>query len=306
MVDVAGIIADDWIFPAYVSLCRAAISTAKIIKLLFAAHFNPWQEKLMSNAKLLIASVYAPSPWNKEWYELQEKFLQEHTKDVSYEFGVLLNGIEPNELPHSANIIGKNPGNTGHSAAMRQLVDFFRESKGYTHFLFLDSDCFPVHNGWFEILCAQMKKFNKNFAAPIRTENLDRFPHPCAFFSDATGISDERINFDIGHEDINILGEVVRDVGNAMVPLLPHILPMLRTNLTNYHPVAAGVYHHLFYHHGAGSRNFEFRIVDKYGYCDHWWNQAGDVALADAIRTALFDNPHHFLKSIMNPPSLKN
>jgi len=235
----------------------------------------------MSTPKIFVASVYAPSPWNKEWYELQKYFLAEYTQGVEYYFGIILNGISSDELPADANILRSNADNTGHSAAMSQLVDIFRKSEGYTHFLFLDSDCFPVQAGWYERLCDQMNRFDKRFAAPVRTENLDRFPHPCAFFCDAMGILDERVNFDVGYEDVNILGEVVGDVGNAMLSLLPDLLPMLRTNLVNYHPIAAGVYHHLFYHHGAGSRNFKFRLINKYGYYDHWWDAARDDELAE-------------------------
>ncbi|QEY17327.1 hypothetical protein D0C16_15875 [Cellvibrio sp. KY-GH-1] len=255
----------------------------------------------MTTPKLLVASVYAPSEWNGQWYELQRQFLKETTQHTSFEFAVLLNGIDRNELPADANIIGKNPGNTGHSAAMRQVVDFFRANDDFTHFLFLDSDCFPIHNRWFETLTEQMSHFGKHFAAPVRTENLDRFPHPCAFLCDSKGLDDRRVNFDIGYEDTNILGELVKDVGNAMLPLMPDILPMLRTNLVNLHPVAAGVYHHLFYHHGAGSRNFEFRVVNKYGYYNHWWKKEGDEVLADQLREALFKDPQGFLALLTNP-----
>ena len=75
------------------------------------------------------------------------------------------------------------------------------------------------------------------------------------------------------------------------------LLPLMRTNCVNKHPVAAAVYHHLFYHHGAGSRNFEFRVMDKYGYCDHWWNKNGDEKLAEQLRTDLFENPEKFMKN---------
>lgn len=255
----------------------------------------------MTAPKLLIASVYAPSEWNSQWYGLQQQFLTEMTPHTPFEFAVLLNGIEARELPVGANIIGKNSDNLGHSAAMRQIVDFFRASEGFTHFLFLDSDCFPIHNRWFETLTEQMSQFGKHFAAPVRTENLDRFPHPCAFLCDSQGIDDHRINFDIGYEDTNILGEPVKDVGNAMLPLLPEILPLLRTNLVNLHPVAAGVYHHLFYHHGAGSREIGFRVIGKYGYYDHWWEKENDTVLAGQLRNTLFKDPHGFLSLLMNP-----
>jgi hypothetical protein len=248
--------------------------------------------------KLFVASVYAPSPWNKEWYALQWKFIFQNTKGIDVQFGILLNGVEVSDLGSDVNVIGDMGSNTGHSAGMAELVRIFRASD-CTHFLFLDSDCFPVHPDWFNVLVAQMKRFNKRFAAPIRYENLDRFPHPCAFFCDAESIKDDHINFEIGFPSENILNETVRDVGNAMLPLLPEILPLIRTNRVNPHPIAAGIYHHLFYHHGAGSRNFEFRLIDKYKYCEHWWSSEQDDVLAEELRAKLFDNPEEFLRGIM-------
>lgn len=254
---------------------------------------------MMAQLKLFIASVYAPSPWNRDWYRLQHKFIGENTK-IDFRFGVLLNGIDAEELGAGVelDVIGVCSGNTGHSAGMAKLLEIFRSSD-CTHFLFLDSDCFPVHPDWFDVLVSQMQRFEKRFAAPVRYENLDRFPHPCAFFCNAESIKDSRINFDIGHEGENILGEVVRDVGNAMLPMLPEILPLMRTNLVNHHPVAAAVYHHMFYHHGAGSRNFEFRVIDKYKYCEHWWSQDKDESLAEQLREQLFSDPDKFLRGLM-------
>lgn len=259
----------------------------------------------MQRPKLFIGSVYAPSPWNAEWYRLQREFIAHNTTSVDVKFGVLLNGINANDLAaDDIDIIGVSAGNAGHSAGMAQMVEIFRQSD-CSHFLFLDSDCFPVHPNWFDVLVKQMEKFNKRFAAPVRVENLDRFPHPCAFFCSAESIQDTRINFDTGHPGENLLGEIVRDVGNAMLPLLPDILPLLRTNLVNYHPIAAGVYHHLFYHHGAGSRNFEFRLLNKYAYADHWWNCMLDEKLAEDLRNNLFNHPESFLRSLMSTPSIE-
>lgn len=252
----------------------------------------------MAQPKLFIASVYAPSPWNREWYKLQRKFLAQFTRNTEFKFGVLLNGVSGEDLGDDVDVIGVCDHNEGHSAGMARLVEIFRASE-CSHFLFLDSDCFPVHADWFDVLLKQMKRFDKHFAAPIRYENLDRFPHPCAFFCDSEAIKDERINFELGFSGQNILNETVRDVGNAMLPLLPEILPLIRTNRVNHHPIAAGIYHHLFYHHGAGSRNFEFRLIDKYNYCEHWWSPAQDDVLAEQLRELLFDNPEEFLRGIM-------
>lgn len=248
--------------------------------------------------KLFVASVYAPSPWNREWYRLQRTFLDRNTQDVAVRFGVLLNGVDRADFVADADIVGVCDSNTGHAAGMAKVLSLFRESD-CSHFLFLDSDCFPVHDGWFTVLRAQMSRFKKRIAAPIRAENLDRFPHPCVFFCDAGVIQDERINFVNGHAAANILGETITDVGNAMLPLLPEVLPLMRTNRVNRHPVAAGVYHHMFYHHGAGSRDFVFRLIDRYDYCEHWWPRGQGEHLAADLRGELFSKPEEFIRTLM-------
>jgi hypothetical protein len=84
------------------------------------------------------------------------------------------------------------------------------------------------------------------------------------------------------------------------LPMLHEFLPLMRSNLVNRHPVAAGIYHHLFYHHGAGSRSFEFRVVNKYKYCEHWWADDDNESLATQLREELFDNPKKFLAKLMS------
>jgi hypothetical protein len=252
----------------------------------------------MSPLKVFVASVYAPSPWNRDWYKLQRMFLERNTQDVEFRFGILLNGVDASGFGADADVVGSCSSNAGHAAGMAELLAVFRKSD-FSHFLFLDSDCFPVRAGWFSILRSQMERFRKRIAAPIRAENLDRFPHPCAFFCDSSVIQDSRIDFANGHAAPNILGETITDVGNAMLPLLPEILPLMRTNRFNRHPVAAGVYHHIFYHHGAGSRSFVFRLLDRYNYCEHWWPSDREELLAKELREELFSRPDEFVNSLM-------
>jgi hypothetical protein len=42
-----------------------------------------------------------------------------------------------------------------------------------------------------------------------------------------------------------------------------------RTNRYNVHPILAGVYYDMFYHHGAGSRRAYLRPMMSSGYYDH-------------------------------------
>lgn len=251
----------------------------------------------MKRPRVLVTSIFAPSDRNRSWYALQRRFLSLSSETVDIDYRVYLNGVSSGDLGENLIIAGFSPHNAGHSAALRELLHLFRASD-HEYFLILDSDCFPVHRDWFRILTTQMARFGKRFAAPIRTENLDWFPHPCAFFIDALSVDDSRINFaEVAAP--NLIGTVVNDVGNAMLDLLPDLFPLVRTNVRNRHPIAAAIYHHLFYHHGAGSRSFRFRSIAASDYYAHWWDTRGDLECANTLSRELFDDPEKFLNQLL-------
>lgn len=249
--------------------------------------------------RLLVASIYAPSPHNVHWRVLQERFLQETAAGLALDFRYYLNGVDTTDLGGGdIRTLGHSETNAGHPAALRAVLSELRRHE-YDYYLILDSDCFPVRPGWLSILVEQMARFGKRFAAPIRTENLDLFPHPCAFLITGAAIHDPRLNFDSGHSHPNLLHQPVADVGNAMLPLLPEILPLMRTNVRNRHPVAAAIYHHLFYHHGSGSRRFGCRLTNVYAYSAHWWDRSLDADLAATLMNELVADPTQYLAALM-------
>ena len=247
--------------------------------------------------KLLIVSIFAPSDFNRQWYSLQKRFISKNTK-IPYEFKVVLNGCDRGAFEET-DILYANNDNIGHSHALKQVLDYFR-SVSCDAYLILDSDCFPVWDGWHEVLFEQMRKFNKIIAAPVRVENLDLFPHPSAFFILAHGIHHPKINFDV-MQITNLLGGAVADVGGGMQNTIGQLLmPMLRTNVVNVHPIAAAVYHHLFYHHGAGSRDFDFRILKRYDYYGHWHSSGDKEAQGSQLINSLLSDPEDFIDRLMN------
>jgi hypothetical protein len=252
----------------------------------------------MAKPRLLITSIFAPSEWNRSWFSLQKRYVAEMTRDVTTDYRIYLNGVDPDSFGEPVAVVGRSPSNEGHSIALRAVVDLFRRSE-YDYYLILDSDCFPVHEHWFSVLTAQMAQFRKKFAAPVRTENLDLFPHPSAFFMTGGAVHDRRIDFELGHLERNLLDDPVTDVGTAMVELMPDVLPLLRTNLRNIHPIACAVYHHVFYHHGSGSREVRFRLTNRYEYCRHWWDSSRDQEICDAYTQQLFADPRRFLAFLM-------
>jgi len=250
----------------------------------------------IANKPLLILSIFAPSEHNSLWYDLQRRFIRK-TTTVDYDYGLFLNGIPPVEF-ESAHVLNHSETNEGHKAALARLLSYARQHPYYDNYLFLDSDCFPVGENWYAELTGQMKRFNKTIAAPVRVENLDLFPHPCAVLIAREEIHNERIDF---RDDIsikNMLGIEVSDVGSAMYGM-DEVMPLLRTNVVNVDPVAAAIYHHMFYHHGAGSRAFNFRITNRYRYYDHWWRSDDKEQVAKYLLRNLERNPDKFFNMLM-------
>lgn len=248
------------------------------------------------NRPILIVSIYAPSDLNATWYALQKRFIPA-TTTVPYEFRIFLSGVNPAGFVDD-DILAATPNNEGHAAALRRVFEYFA---GHAHpaYLVLDSDCFPVASEWHEVLLGQMHRFGKKFAAPVRTENLDLFPHPSAMFVLPEAIGSDYLDFSVDATASNLLGEQVQDIGAAMQEQRQHLLPMLRTNVLNVHPVAAAIYHHLFYHHGAGSRHFAFRVLNRFGYYDHWFDVAKEQQHRKALLTRLLEDPERFIGSLM-------
>lgn len=250
----------------------------------------------MKSEKLLIMSVYAPSEYNGYWYTLQKHFLKRHTL-TPYDFKVIVNNVDLG-LFDKDDVVQINDCNIGHPAGIDQILSYMRAQKDYDNYLLLDSDCFPTRVGWNKILNTQMKRFNKSIAAPIRYENLDLFPHPCVVYMTREGVMNPQVDFNYAKVK-NLLGDYIEEVGGLMPDVSDQVLPMLRTNRINLHPIASGIYHHLFYHHGAGSRGFDFRLLKKYEYCNHWIDSSDQSNYGDQLMTALISDPDGFIDKLM-------
>ena len=256
-------------------------------------------ETLAPKPRIRIASVYGPSPWNREWLMLQDEFLRRCSSGIDIVLGIYLNGADVDTGGTQAEVIGRSPENIGHGRALQEVLAYFRGAwRGADGYLLLDSDCFPIRPDWQQALTGLMSRHGKQYAAPVRFENLEPYPQPCALYFDGKALDDPLLQFQEDALAHNLLGYPVRDVGGGMSALGDALLPLVRTNVYNPHPIAAAVYNHVFYHHGAGSRAFGFRAVNKYGYYNHW-RQEPSAGEADALRQALFADPERFVSSLL-------
>ena len=228
---------------------------------------------------LLVGSVYAPTERNETWRDLQFRFLQKTLGD-DFDHAVWLNRVPESLFPDSQ-LAGRHDGDQldftqEHANGLRGLVRYFLAHPDYDNYLILDSDAFPFKQNWLEKLLAWLKADERlperHWAAAVRTENLDTFPHPCVVFVRGhflRSLPDPLGYFDPGpHEYRNLAGYSFKDVGFLDRP--PFVFqPLLRTNFWNPHPVLSAVYGGLFYHHGAGSRPLELRSVSLRQYDHH-------------------------------------
>jgi len=138
---------------------------------------------------------------------------------------------------------------------------------------------------------------NRLYAAPVRTENYDLFPHPCAFYLRRPML--EHIDFNFSQVP-SLMGYATADVGSAMPRSLegePIWLPLIRTNRWNPHPLAAAIYGHLFYHHGAGSRTPAFRSM-RYGVYDHFLSPEEHRAIYADLTGQLLARPRQYIRKL--------
>lgn len=245
---------------------------------------------------ILVGSVYGPTPRNLEWFHLQNKFLKATVPTfdhISY-----MNAAHPKPFRRlSTEIVGHcaNPehkSNIAHADALNCLLDVFRKrQKDYQFFLILDSDAFPIRKDWFSTLTERMNNWGHRkhqhkriLATAIRHENLEHRLHASVLFCRKEAL--EHLHFEIaptltdvagGHERDVWMGDYFQQPANRKL-----VLPLLRSNKVNVHPVWSGVYYDMFYHHGGGSRAAKGRA---HIYHDHYANRPNHPArFSDLMR----------------------
>lgn len=240
----------------------------------------------------LILSIHIQHRQSEYWRLLQPKFVAETSGD--YEYGVIVNGDDPKLYQNSVLHI---PARVSHRQGIEAVLDIFRSHRHrFTHFLLLDSDCWPVRRDWQEILNKLMGD-RYLYAAPMRVENFDTFPHPCAFYMKAEFLDSANFGFE---RAANLLGVGVSDVGAAMPQYAEDKqiwYPLLKTNYLSPHPLYASVYGDLFYHHCAGSRGLGFR-ANSFKFYDHVFTKKTHKIIYNQVTSRLVASPRLFIDEL--------
>ncbi len=270
--------------------------------------------------RLLVGSVFAPTPRNAFWYELQLRFLRK-TVGSDFDHVVFCNRV-PEELFAESTVIGNKAEHLGFAFtelddALMAIVRYFTSHPGYENYLILDSDAFPFQDGWLERLSELMAPIpslglpKRRMAAPVRAENLDQFPHSCAFFIEGSYLRerDPQDLLQFGERpSVNFAGfaalDTMFDDANARSASGQQLwCPLIRTNTWNPHPIVAATYGHVFYHHGAGSRSPTFRVLQM-GHSQHFLTDTQQSEIEANLFARLQRDPEALCKALCEPISV--
>ncbi len=240
----------------------------------------------------LILSIHIQHKHSEYWRNLQPQFVADTAGD--YEYGIIVNGDDPKLYQ---NTILHIPSRVSHRQGIEAVLDIFRAHRHrFTHFLLLDSDCWPVRRDWQEVL-SRLLGDQYLYAAPMRVENFDTFPHPSAFFMKAEFLDSVNFGFE---RAANMLGLGVSDVGAAMPQYVDKRqiwYPLLKTNYLSPHPLYASVYGDLFYHHCAGSRGLGFR-ANSFGFYGHILERQQHKQIYNRVTAQLLSRPRRFIDNL--------
>ena len=211
---------------------------------------------------VLIASVFAPGTW--DLLEVQRSFIARTTSDYVHAVA------SPDRPPDTDGIVWLKTRRTRshrrigarHVTGLGVIAKWFRRqgSGSFSLGVVCDSDAFPVRAEWSGDLVRLLKTSHSGFAAPVRVENLDCFPHISfvAFLPNAMEAVLSQFKYGIGKK---LLRGRKSDVAAGLPP--GQCLPLLKSNVWSPHATMHTIYSDMVYHRGRGSRTSGQR-GDKY------------------------------------------
>lgn len=143
-----------------------------------------------------------------------------------------------------------------HAHALNRLLAEVDESFDFV--MTLDSDAFPVRDGWIEDLRQRLR--TTSLTGIWRDEmasRLEPFVHPSCLYIRRERLLQMKQPFSFaGVQDVG------QRITNEVLDAGEKIMPLMRSNVRNAHFLMGGIYGDLVYHHAAGSRRPVFRLTE--------------------------------------------
>lgn len=254
---------------------------------------------------LLIGSIYAKgNSTDLEWLQIQKHFLESTTQDYDL-VGVIPRPVRQTPIFNHINVIEAtypiNEPLDCHLFGLRILKAHFELNKDrYDRFLILDSDAFPIKQGWQEKLEFVMKRLvgQCDIACAIRCELLETRLHASILYAKPESLP--HLNFSNGYIDSDGPRKCLLTGRDDQGIFLPHyegpgrdrVLPLLKSNRHTEGLLVGSVYYDLFYHHGAGSRLRQTRARAYWKHLankEYWKRKAEDDGRA--LKQSLLERP---------------
>lgn len=212
--------------------------------------------------RLLVGSIFRDdSPKPCQWLDLQLGFLRASTYDFDH-IAYLPAGPTNNHFARRTQIASPGftdektgMGSFDHIRGLNGLLAIFREKvTDYENFLFLDSDAFPINRNWQNIL----GESDKDITIALRNENMETRLHASVLYVPSKYLNN--LDFEVCTVGKDLLGKPEQDVclPKYQFELRDRVLPLVRSNKLNVHPLACGIYGDMFYHHAAGTMGNKF------------------------------------------------
>ena len=198
--------------------------------------------------RVLIASAFATGTW--DFLKAQSWFIAQTTEQYTH---VVACPVQP--PGHTGPWLPVNPPSglrdgQRHIVGLRKIAEWF-QGQSYDLGVICDSDAFPVRRGWVDDMLGWLRTGEKAFCAPIRTENLDLFPHVSflAFTQRSSRHVFPCLRYGHGRR---VTLHPQGDVG-AGLPL-KRCFPLLKSNVWSPSATWHTIYSDVVYHRGSGSR----------------------------------------------------
>lgn len=245
--------------------------------------------------KLLVGTVFArDNELQRQWLDLQLSFLKETTDDFDH-VCILYNQGKSDYFSSKTEVVNLVPfapdtNSNAHVVGLNFLAEIFRSRRQiYRHFLFLDSDAFPIRTGWQDIL--EQKMQNHSVALAIRTEDLETRYHASILYAKNECV--DGLDFKISTAGTDLLGDPETDIMLPNFQKSDNVFPLIRSNKYNLHPALFGIYYDCFYHHCCGSgRAYNLRSRD-------YWDISCEKDInIDSYTTELMNEPNEFIEKL--------
>jgi hypothetical protein len=220
-----------------------------------------------------------------KWLDLQLRYLERHLHEP-YRVVANFERIDDRHRSKFHRVVDTPGPIAPHAGKLNDLAaEITAEADPDDLIMFLDGDAFPVADP----MPVVREGLDRGVLVAVQRleNNGDEQPHPCFCVVRVRDWHDLHGDWSGGYPTRD--GATWTDVGGNLRGILVRRdlpwTPLLRSNTTDYHPVAFGVYGGVVYHHGSGFRTQSYR-VDEAAQPRRWRWAEGRPVIGTAARKA--------------------